>query len=186
MSWGIVWTTLCRRMSFCLNAQHLCGLPAGLSSLMDGTLEDAGSPAAVWQMQTGERRIANCLQTDAQNNGCTFQREKPRPYSEAGIWHKRASLHLFDLWPAVRLFTWWVICYEWRNKTAWAEECLISVYAYIIAIMISLFCWFTCSCFLRNTSLIRETLCFVWCENLHHPQCLSIFLRIHTLTFFLE
>lgn len=53
-------------MSFCRYAQHLCGLPAGLSSLMDGALEGLGSLAAIRQMQTGGRLAGACRQTHKQ------------------------------------------------------------------------------------------------------------------------
>lgn len=62
---GIIYTTQCRRVSSCQCVQHLCGLPAGLSSLMNRALEGLGSPDAVRQMQTGGRLIANCPQISA-------------------------------------------------------------------------------------------------------------------------
>lgn len=93
-------------MSFCQCAQHLCGLPAGLSSLMDRALESTSSQAAVRQMQTGGRLIANCLQTDAPAQGTMYQHLVGNHCkSNVGIIYMCASVHFPGLWPTISLFT---------------------------------------------------------------------------------
>lgn len=93
-------------MSFCQYAQHLCGLPAGLSSLMDRALENTGSLAAVRQMQTGGRLLANCLQTDAPTQATVYQHSAGNHCkSDVAIMYMCARVHFPGLWPTISLFT---------------------------------------------------------------------------------